>query len=200
MTRLNDPTINSLKALKGSEITLIESDGKTNSTPISAIATYAIEKHKDETTPHPDLAQAIEILSQGKQDKRAREVITIDLGEVAPQEIVTASINLGRSFKLLRAETTASCWMRLYSRQIHLAADAARIQTNLIMPGNGLISEVNFDQGIFEIDLDNTHGSSMEVTGAVALSVKNTKPKIEVSGLRQAAMITLTFHYLKLED
>jgi hypothetical protein len=122
---------------------------------------------------------------------RARSILVTD--NLLAGAIGNYSVNLARSFRLMRIESSSQARVRVYSTPVYRTADSARTVETDYIQGNGLISEVVF-AGQLSYDLDNTTGSSMEnpPTRATAVAVTNTGST--------SAIIALTFTYLKLED
>lgn len=111
----------------------------------------------------------------------SRRVVTATTGLLASSVTENLSVLLGKSFTLLRIETSAAAWVRLYATPEYRTRDASRLITQNATPPHGIISEVITWQKGLVIDLTPIRfGASLEGTPndqiAVAITNKSISP------------------------
>jgi hypothetical protein len=181
MTGIQIRDLVDVSALLGDEVFPVDTSGRTTKkAEIRKVADYTISLHKGEPIPHPNV-------------RASSRVVTANL---TAGQTGFYSVPLAKSFKLLRIEVSSPCRTRIYSSPAARASDASRPPLTDQDPspvGIGLIAEVNLI-GQLSIDLDNLTGSSMESEPSENFAIAVTN-----NSSAQTA-ITLTLHYLKLED
>ena len=115
-------------------------------------------------------------------------------GSLSSNQTTNLTITGYKSYGLLKVQTSAAAWVRIYTNAAYRTADASRAQGNDPAPGNGVIAEVITIGANTQIITPGALGwnDDSPVSSSVYVAVTN------LSGITQPITVTLTMLQLEV--
>lgn len=114
---------------------------------------------------------------------------------IAPGDVRNLTIsNVGKTYALLKIQTSAAAWVTIYTDTVSRTADASRPETQEPSPGSGVLAEIITSGPTTQILTPGIFGFNNDPTISSNVYVKLVSK--ESSG---TTLHTVTLHYLQLE-
>ena len=130
----------------------------------------------------------------GGSSLQSRTTDTATTGSLAPGAATNLNMTTAKSYVLQKITTNYAAWVTVYTDVGSRSADASRLETTDPLPGSGVIAEVITSGATTQILTPGVIGWNGDASPST-----NTYLKV-VNKESSSYPITITLHYLKLED
>ena len=113
---------------------------------------------------------------------------------IADGSVANITIQAAKSYLLHKIQTSHAAWVTVYTDATNRTGDGSRNETTDPQPGSGVIAEVITSSAATQLITPGTVGFNNDSTASTNVYLK----VVNKSG--GAASITVTLHYVKLED